>query len=276
MSTMQLDLDVVSTSRPVRTAGREPAFTRPLPVLRADAIEWRGGAGGEPLTVQLGFANSAPVPSSPATARIEVARFGAFVPTAPLVTVAVPSLPPNRRRVVTALVDASDLPPWAFAAPLPAIPPLPGGMAAGRLAWFFVMLEEQGGMRLGSKSVHMVGNLNVFVTRSRPVERHVQRAIGLRAGAWNLAMFCVGDGRPDEYTFSVGACEPGWDLKLFDAAWDQPIELASRSLLLAIRTAPRAASGRASVLVHRRSTEQTVPVEFDLEVQAAGAKCYTF
>jgi hypothetical protein len=61
-------------------------------------------------------------------------------------------------------------------------------------------------------------------------ERELVRAVvGVDAGAAvmresleddNLPIFCVGDGKPDSFTFSVGELEPGWEARLVGAAWE--------------------------------------------------------
>jgi hypothetical protein len=123
---------------------------------------------------------------------------------------------------------------------------------------------------------HFVGNLNVYVTRSQPVERHLGHLVGLRPGRQNLACFMVGDGKKDRYTFSIGQSDPGWDLRLQGVEWDTPAEFDSAMVLLSIQPPHRVQSGHVSVLVQRGSTGQKVPVEFCLEAFAAGGKCYSF
>jgi hypothetical protein len=233
----------------------------PVPVIHREGIRWRGGAGGAPLAVELCFENPARVPSAPAEARVEVGAFGAFLPWRPLTAVAVPSIPPGGRVVVTAEA-AGELPP---------APPRAGGWR-GRTRGFLDLLTLL--HRRGLEAPHFVGNLNVFVARSRPVERHLQRAVGLQAGRPNLTMFCVGDGEPDSYAFRLDA-EPGWEVEIAPVAWDEPVEAASLSVCAVLRPPAEARSGRVAIHVRRGSTGVEVPVEFELEARAPGPKCYT-
>jgi len=235
-------------------------FTPPL--IRREGISWTGGAGGQPLVVRLEFENPDAQPSAATLARIDVAPFGAFLPWRPLGRVAVPSLPSGSRRVITVTVDAGTaLPP-----PPRSVVPAAGGLHFEDLRTFLCRMQ----------SCHFVGNLNVFVTRRKPVERHVKHSVGLRPGSENVALFSVGDGRSDVYTFSIGRQEPGWDLRLAGAGWETPTAIAHATVGLCIRPPRKADSARARVDVHRASTGETVPVEFELDVEVAGSKCYFF
>lgn len=230
------------------------------PVILREGISWSGGSGKRALRLELTFDNPGIEPSAPTTARVEVAPFGAFLSWSPLTRVVVPGLPPGGRRLVTATA-AGD-------APLPRTPQrlsrAPGGF--GRLTR--MLLDSD-------RSVHFVGNLNVYVTDSAPVERHMQRAVGLKAGSRNIALFCVGDRRPDNYTFDIGHQEPGWEMELGGVDWGTTVRFATNMIGLVV-TPPRGAdSGRASVIVERQSTGQRVPVEFELEA-APTARCFYF
>jgi hypothetical protein len=123
---------------------------------------------------------------------------------------------------------------------------------------------------------HFVGNLNVFVSRRRPVERHVRHAIGLAPGRDNLAMFMVGDGKQDTYTFRVSRSEPGWDAQLLGYGWDRPARIATAMIPLTIRPATGAESGGLAIAVRRESSWKEALVEFEIETTAAGSKCYFF
>jgi hypothetical protein len=228
----------------------------PLPRLRRHGIRWFGGVGS-PLRLELEFENPDRLPSAPAMARVEVAPFGAFLPWKPLTRVEVPPIAPGGRQVVTETLDGDAR-----------LPPPPVSMLSGLLA-------SIQGLPLPAGSPHFVGNLNVFVSRGRPVERHLQRAIGLRRDRANIALFSVGDGRDDGYTFSPQA-DPGWELEIPGVEWDRPRKIRLETLPLSITPPARAESGKVSVLVTRASTRETVPVEFELEASSAGSKCYFF
>jgi hypothetical protein len=228
----------------------------PDPVIRREDIRWTGGANGVPLRIALAFENPSDRPSAEAIARVDVAPFGAFLDWSPLTRVTVPSVSPGKRRVLTATLAGDALPP-------------PPALAA--FSWASAVSR----MSKMALDAHFVGNLNVFVSRAAPVERHVQRAVGLRPGRDNLALFCVGDGKADAYTFSIGSAEPGWDVEILGIAWGAPVQISSGVLALRIRPGPNAESGGVSVLVERGSTRQVVPVEFELDV-AARSKCFFF
>jgi len=234
-----------------------PSWTSapPDPVIRREGIRWTGGANGVPLRIALAFENPSDRPSAEAIARVDVAPFGAFLDWSPLTRVTVPSVPPGKRRVLTATLAGDAL-------------PRSSPFQARSMAFRLRRMSQTSG-------VHFVGNLNVYVNREAPVERHVQQAVGLRPDVDNFAMFCIGDGRPDEYTFSIGSAEPGWDVGILGVAWDAPVGISSSVIPLRIRPAPRAESGGVSVLIRRGSTRQVVPVEFELDV-AARSKCFFF
>lgn len=233
------------------------------PSIRREDIRWTGGAGREPLRFELIFENRASRPSAPVTARVEVAPFGAFLPWRPLVKVAVPPIPPGGRRVVTETVGGD--------APLP---PLPATAPGTRLQ--AGAIQGLAGLLSSRNLPHFVGNLNVYVSGRRPVERHLQRAVGLRPACDNIAVFCVGDGKLDGYTFSVRNCQPGWEASLPGVSWNSAVPISFAYLALSIRPPSTAESGTLSVQVRRESTGQTVDVEFELEAGAVGSRCYVF
>ena len=123
---------------------------------------------------------------------------------------------------------------------------------------------------------HFIGNLNVFVTAGRPVERHVARAVKLKAGKPNFGMFCVGDGRRAEYRFHPAVCEPGWTMVLQPYGWDTPAPITNDGAVLLIVPPEKAESGRAAIRVDRVSTGESALVEFELDVRAGRSKCWFF
>ncbi len=247
---------VVGTPRTGAPA-HESLHLLPLPVIRRQGIRWWGGVG-TPLEIELEFENPGPLPSAPAEARVEVAPFGAFLSWKPFVRVAVPSIPAGGSVRVADTVSGGAALPSPFASLL-------SSMAA--------LLQT---FTVSSGDKHFVGNLNVFVTGGKPVERHLQRAVGLERGKENMALFCVGDGRPDAYTFSLGEAEPGWEVKLAGVRWDRPRKILSELLPLSITPPPHAETGKVSILVTRASAGRTVPVEFELEAGSRASKCYHF
>jgi len=125
----------------------------------------------------------------------------------------------------------------------------------------------------GLEAVHFVGNLNVYVRESAPVERHMAVAIGLQAGMENMSTFIVGDGTEDSYTFRLEA-DSNWRVDLVPGSWNTPI--SGPILVMAVRFIPPADAerGRVAIWVRRQSTKQDVPVEFELAAKAPAAHCY--
>jgi hypothetical protein len=245
-----------------------------LPVIRREGIEWSGGIGGAPLEIRLKFENPSTVRTTMATARVEVAAFGAFVPWNPLTAVAVPPIPPDGRVAVTATVDLPDPDdtPQLLAQMQNARSP---DQAMGAMAALLrVMFQWKDRDQLEMHPVHFVGNLNVFVTPRRAVERHQQRAIGLQPGHANFTLFFVGDHRQDSYSLRHDA-EPGWDVQLSDWEWDRAIRIRGRAFPIAITPPPGVEYGRIAIWVKRHSTGEEVPVEFELATDAKTLACGT-
>jgi hypothetical protein len=143
----------------------------------------------------------------------------------------------------------------------------------------------------GREQPHWAGNVNVFIG-SRPVERHVAKALRIYSGRTNLAMFIVGGtGMRDAYTFDLVGLPPDWKAALHDVtaaktlvvrSSDKPIQerqwvYASAGMMvvmLAVRPPLICEEGKVQVLVTRRSCRKTAKVEFDLDPTAQGAGCY--
>jgi len=247
-----------------------------LPIIRREGIDWRGGIEGAPLEIRLEFENPGTVRTAPATARVEVAAFGAFLPWRPLTAVSVPAIPPGGRIVLNATAQG-DLPDPDDAAALFAEMRNAGSanfamnLMARILRAAFAWKDAD---QLDMNPAHFVGNLNVFVSRRKTVERHQQRAIGLRPGHSNFTMFAVGDRKHDVYSFRLEA-EPGWDVQLSDCPWDTPIGIKSQSIAAAITPPIGVEFGRIGIWVKRHSTGEEVPVEFELAVDARTLTCGT-
>ena len=138
---------------------------------------------------------------------------------------------------------------------------------------------------------HWAGNINVFVG-SRPVERHLARALRVYPGRTNLAMFVVGSpGRRDAYAFELLGLAPEWKAGLYDmrnsqslvinTAEDIPIEEtkwveSDGGLVVMLATQPPAGchTGNLEAHVTQRSTGKAAIVEFNLDPKAQGAGCY--
>lgn len=242
----------------------------PAPRLRHQGIHWEGGIGGKPLQIALTFENPHPQTSVQSEARIEIAAFGAFVPGKPLTSVIVPPIPPGGKTTVTTSVPDEDLPAidWPQTR-------RPGIRSLLRTFLRLGQLTDMNDARSESalQPFHLVGNLNVFVNDSEPVERHMQRAFGLARDLTNVACFCVGDGRRDSYVFSFDAEGAGWQVDLQGTRWNEPVRIDHFWFTLLIVPPPEATRGRLTVWVERQSTGRRVAVEFDLAVGAGPARC---
>jgi hypothetical protein len=143
---------------------------------------------------------------------------------------------------------------------------------------------------VGRGQPHWAGNINVFIG-TRPVERHLARALRVYAGRANLAMFIVGGpGMPDAYAFELAGLTPDWKAALYDVTnnrtlvadpSDAPIQetqwvKSAGGLMVMLATHPPAGCkvGNLEVHVTRRSSQATAIVEFNLDPAAQGTGCY--
>ena len=143
---------------------------------------------------------------------------------------------------------------------------------------------------VGRGQPHWAGNINVFVG-SKPVERHLAKALRIYPGRTNLAMFLVGGpGKRDAYAFELAGLAPDWEAGIYDASnsrslvvnpADGPIEEAQwvesdAGLVVMLVTHPPAdcETGNLEARVTRRSSGKTAIVEFNLDPAAQGAGCY--
>ena len=264
---MQLERDTMQSeqegSAALDIAATFAAPSLAIPTIRRTGIQWTGGLAGHPLAIQLTFENRTPRATRPSVATVQLAPFGAFVPWQPLTSVAVPSIPPGGRTLVKTAVGGDDY---------------DRRLAPSQLLWRARdAFPDWGPQQDGSgRPTHLVGNLNVFVDRGEPVERHFNRSIGLVPGADNIAMFFVGDGKTDHYTFRYLAEPESWDVEITSVPWNEPVFFDSESLLLQIRPPAEARQGRLTLWVERRSTGQRVPIEFELSTEAPPAECLRF
>ena len=270
---------LVTQATRIQTIGPE-LFDAILPETSREGIRWSGGIGGRPLEVAIDFRNPGPTFSEPASARIDIAPFGAFVPGELLATAAVPSLPPGGVWTFRTAVASGDLPAWTRTPRVrPSVPTRSArpSRSSRRPASFWSRLWSDDSLPL-VEGVHFVGNLNIFVTARQPVERHMTRAVKLRAGAANLGRFVVGNGKPADYTFHPAVCEPGWRMDLHPYGWDKMVNIRHGAATLVIVPPPKAESGKAAVRVERVGSwrKSSTLVEFELEVGASGSKCYSF
>ena len=260
----------LAPTRPV-TTDRERRPERddaPMPpVIHRRGIRWSGGAGSSRLRIALDFENPGLVPSRPASAAVEWAPFGAFLPWRSLTNVEIPEIDGAGIRTVTAEVPA----PRAGRSGS-------GGGAADLRAAVTRSLADQREpgrptlpdlpVRAELRTAHWMGSLRVIATPDRSVERHLSRAVGLLTGAPNEAAFALGDGRPDAYSFLADTPSAQWRVYLSHAgrtiAPAEWIQLRSARIRVEILPPPRIGWGKILVHVTRHSTRELKVVEFDL------------
>ncbi len=271
---------------------------------------------GDRVRIQVTVHNAGTLRSPPTVMRLESAPLGAFVPWQPLTQLRVPALEPGESRDLStevtrprpaSLGNFNRVPPKTLLAAANSSdqpgPPGRGGMAMLNLfrrAQTALSSARDLAARpslapdlwdlLGRGQPHWAGNINVFVN-SRPVERHLARALRVYPGRTNLAMFLVGSpGWHEAFAFELAGLNPNWKAALFDATnhrnllvdpSDAPIEetrwLESNGGLMAmLATRPPAdcSSGNLEVRVTRRAPRKTAIVEFNLDRTAQGPGCY--
>jgi len=271
----------------------------------------------ERVRVRVRIHNEGGLRSKPTFLRLESAPLGAFVPWRPLAVLAVPPIEAGESRELSidverprsvALGDFDRIPPKKLLTAVnSADEPSPRNSG---LAAMLSLLRRQGTNRPGATTLaattgflapdlwellgrgqpHWAGNINVFVG-TRPVERHLARALRVYPGRGNLAMFLVGgQGKRDAYAFDVVGLTPDWKAVLFDVTNSMtllpgsshlPIQgprwvEADASLVVILAVHPPAGCEEGNVEVHvtQRSSQQTAVVEFNLDPTAQGTGCY--
>jgi hypothetical protein len=273
---------------------------------------------GDRVRVDILVRNAGEQRSLPTPMRIESAPLGAFVPWQPLTRLLVPALEPDESRKLStevmrprpgSLGDFNRVPPKKF---LTAVnspdqsSPQAGGL--GILGMLNLLRRGQAARPpgrdlsgkgllapdlwdlLGQGQPHWAGNINVFVG-TRPVERHLAKALRVYTGRTNLAMFIVGGaGRPDAYSFELVGLDSDWKTALYDLRHNRSLVINPRDnpikqrewveadgvMLVMLATHPPAGceAGNLEVHVNRRSSRTTAIVEFDLDPAAQGTGCY--
>ncbi|MCX6928388.1 MAG: hypothetical protein NT154_35040 [Verrucomicrobia bacterium] len=272
---------------------------------------------GDRVRIQVTVHNAGAHRSPPTPITLESAPLGAFVPWQPLARMLVPALEPGESRDLSTEVGRSRPAPLGD---FNRVPPRrlftaatsPDSSAPQPASGFMAMLNLLRGDRtasisdrglgrkaslapdvfelLGRGQPHWAGNINIFVG-SRPVERHLARALRIYPGRANLAVFLVGGvGRSDAYAFELTGLAPDWEAGLYDVSngqslvvnpVDEPIEEtqwveanAGLMMMLGIHPPTDCEAGNLEVHVTRRSTATTAVVEFNLDPTAHGAGCY--
>jgi hypothetical protein len=272
---------------------------------------------GERVRIRVTVHNEGAGRSRPTLMRLESAPMGAFVPWQPLAVLRVPSIEAGQSREVSIVVrrprpaplgNFDRIPPTklltAVSAPDEPSPPNNGvgamlnllrrprndrAAATGSAAGLGLLSPDLWDF-VGRGQPHWAGNVNVFIG-SRPVERHLAKALRVYPGRTNLAMFLVGGrGKRDAYSFDIVGLTADWKAALYDAthgrtlvigASDTPIQEtrwveAEAGLMVMLATSPPAGCEEGNVEVHvtRRSCQTTAVVEFNLDPTAQGTGCY--
>ncbi len=272
---------------------------------------------GDRVRVQVTVHNVGARRSPPTTMRLESAPLGAFVRWQPLSQLLVPALEPGESRDLSTeaerphpapLGDFTRVPPKELLHPVnsPDQPPPPGAgirtmlnlfrrgptaRPSGRDLARRTSLAPDLWDLLGRGQPHWAGNINVFVG-SRPVERHLARALRVYPGRTNLAMFLVGrPGKRDAFAFELMGLAPDWKAALHNMTdrrsllidpSDVPIEEtqwveSNGGLMVVLATRPPAncTTGNLEVRVTRQASRKTAVVEFNLDPSAQGPGCYS-
>jgi hypothetical protein len=267
-----------------------PPTARRLTVRRTDIVF--ANTSPECVAIEVTVSNPGPAPSAAQPAVLAAAPFGAFVPWRPLALLQVPELGPGQSAVLKTTARPTRPAPLG---PPDRVPPRQLLTALGaaddrpRPIRPLGVLPPDLMQLLGQGSTHWAGNLNIFIG-SKPVERHLARALRIYPGRVNLAMFVVGCGR-DAYRFRLAGPGAAWGAALYDTTDRQALSLdltgcspvrtddwvevdRTRILFLAIQPPAGCPRGEVEVQVEQRSTGQQAVVEFSLDPAAAGPGCY--
>ena len=178
---------------------------------------------------------------------LRAAPLGAFVPWTPLATIQIPGVDAGESIEVSTVVPRPAAAPQGFFDDGP--PRKPTAVGSG---------EEDGGKRkrstdrrglshivrimirmlwkgndrpcdapvsvplempdlLSDSNPHWAGNINVLMN-DQDVERHMTHALRIYPARTNLAMFFVGDHRPDDYMFQMKGPGAEWDAALYNSS----------------------------------------------------------
>lgn len=240
---------------------------------------------------------------SPATeVALRSAGLGAFLPWQPLMTLAVPPLPPRTSATVSGTAWVPQ--PAPVAAPeecwsMPAHLLREFAENAAREAREEAEREARRALRrpppvvatdalalLGRGGTHWAGNIDILM-RGKAAERHMARALRVYPGKTNAAAFYVGD-RKDGYRFELSGDVEEWKAELINMSHATSMkpgmapvvppsefqEFTNGTFYLVMRPPQDAERGDVSIHVTRQSDGKEAVVEFSLDSRAAGAGCY--
>ena len=219
-----------------------PVLTRGLhfPTIAREYIQWQTLDIGI-IEISIELVNGSDEATSDGMLIIEAAPLGAFVPNRPLTRVAVGSLDPGERRSVSVFVSRNAL---DGASPIP----LPIDRT--------VLPKSIGAILDATKTMHWIGNLNVYFDRdsSHSVERHCAFNLKVPAANQVAAMFLL----KDECELETSCSSPGWSAK---------VECVFGHGALLVVDTPISKGKKSEVRVDaiRRRDGAVVPVEFEFE-----------
>ncbi len=251
--------------------------------------------GPDLLRLSVDVTNTGDAPSRPDELIVHTAPLGAFVPTRPLLRLALPSIGPRRSTTLTVEIA------------VPAAKPLgpPDRVPPSRLLTALDLGDRSSKPRrrvgatagtaldlmalMGRRNSHFAGNFNIFLGNTE-VERHLAQAVRIYPGRTNMAMFVMGD-RPDAYAFELAGPGAAWSVNLFDGTHARSVALVPRDgqvvsernwfpvqsmrmMFLAIEPPEGCGAGELEVHITQRSTQKAAVVEFSLDPYAVGPGCF--
>jgi hypothetical protein len=219
-----------------------PVLNRGLhfPSIARQYIQWQTLDIGI-VEISIELVNSTDEPTSDGMLMIEAAPLGAFVPHRPLTRVAVGSLEPGERRSMSVFVSRD-----ALNGASPAMPPI------DRTS----LPKSIGAILDATKSMHWIGNLNVYFDRDPKdsVERHCAFNLKVPAGNQVAAMFML----MEDCTLETKCSSPDW------AARAEKV-IGHSALLVVDTPSTKGKTSEVRVDAVRIRDGVTVPVEFEFE-----------
>jgi hypothetical protein len=266
---------------------------RPLPVIDREGIRWSGGTAGRRFELELHFRNPSDRVTQATSAFVRAADFGAHRPWTPLTAVTVPSVSPGGSEVVRVSAGVrGPSPRWnprlvddlarrlALRVTGPGVERSAraneelvrrlrdvilsrtmGGSSGSTMAGILPALHRRVAGRHG---LHFVGNIDVFMRRSRPVERHLWPRFVLQRGRKNFAMFRVGQRPKETFRFDLAACPSDVDVELVGLPWSRLAPVPSQKVIVLFHARKTAGPGCIRIDVTLARTGAVAPVEFDL------------
>ncbi|MCP4093589.1 MAG: hypothetical protein GY747_09070 [Planctomycetes bacterium] len=243
---------------------------------------------GRVVLLSVTVHNDSDAPSEPTTMRVNAAPLGVFLPSRQVGRVAVPAIAPRSKMIVESAYAAptqrglsgtrlraerknrreSVLQLLANRIPVPnrEREVLPGASPRSRLS---ALLDASEG------SFCWAGNFDVHV-RTASAERHMQGKIQLQAGAQNMGLFEVGDGKHDRYRFEFYGNEhaQNWSPTFMNQKTGVWLPFGKKMVLFALHPPTGAVEGCLAAEVTRESTGKSAMVEFGFGADTIPPGCY--